>query len=315
MEASVTLKKVGKLVGNKTIVAGLSFGVEKGTIIAIVGDQGSGKSTLLKVIAGVENPEYGSIFVNGLDTVKRRNEIRKDIGYVPLENDFDPWLTVEQNIRFIASLYGLSQKVISSRIRAYAKELEMTESISQCASELTPGVLKKAMIIRALIHDPSILIMDEPTSQLDTRSRRLVWQMIKNLAEDKTIIYASLNPAEVELAHDRILVLFHGRVVLDGSLDKLLEGTVQFHQFQIEFEKLPDNICDMLSAIPGIVTPSRVNNTFHFYGRSRKLIFKVLEKATELVMVDLNIKKLGLQDLMDSEFARKGLDETGVDDE
>lgn len=311
MEASVTLKKVGKLVGDKTIIAGLSFGVEKGTVIAIVGDQGAGKSTLLRVIAGVENPEYGSIFVDGFDIVKRRNEIRTHIGYVPLESDLDPWLTVEQNIRFIGSLYGLSQKVITTRIDKYANQLEMKEFLKLQVSGLTPGILKKAMIIRALIHEPTILVMDEPTALMDTRSGRLVWQMLKNLSDEKTIIYASLNPSEVELAHDRILVLYQGRVVMDGSLDKLLEGTVQFHQFQIEFENLPDDIYEVLSSIPGVVTPSRVNSTFHFYGRTRKLIFKVLERSKELVSLDLNIKKLGLQDLLDSEFARKGLDETG----
>lgn len=310
MEASVTLKKVGKLIGDRTIVAGLSFGVEKGSIIAISGDQGAGKSTLLRVIAGVENPEYGSIFVNGLDTVKRRAEVRPEIGYVPLESDFDPWLTVEQNIRFIASLYGLSQRTITNTMMAYAEQLDMTSFLTEFAFRLTPGVLKKAMILRALIHNPSILVMDEPTGLMDTRSRRLVWQMLKNLEDEKTIIYASLNTTEVELAHDRILVLYHGRIILDGSLDKLLEGTVQFHQFQVEFENLSDNIYDILVSTPGIVTPTRINNTFHFYGRSRKLIFKVLEKSAELVTKDLEIKKLGLQDLMDSEFSRKGLDET-----
>jgi len=315
MEASVTLKKVGKLVGNKTIVAGLTFGVEKGSIIAIVGDQGAGKSTLLRVIAGVENPEYGAVFVNGLDIVKRRNEIRSELGYVPLESDLDPWLTVEQNIRFIASLFGLPQKTITSRIHKFAASLEMEPFLSEMVSNLTPGVLKKAMIIRAMMHDPSILIMDEPTSLMDTRSRRLVWQMLKKLAKGKTIIYSSQNHAEVEISHDRILVLYHGKIVLDGSLDKLLEGTVQFHQFQLEFEDLPDALYKKLIALPGIVTPTRINHTFHFYGRTRQLIFKVLEKASELVMKDLNIKKLGLQDLMDSEFARKGLDETGANND
>ena len=100
MEASVTLKKVGKLVRDKTVLASLTFGVEKGSIVAFVGDNDAGKSTLLKVLAGLEKPEYGSVFIHGLDIVKRRNDIRHMIGFIPLEPDFDPWLTLEQNIRF-----------------------------------------------------------------------------------------------------------------------------------------------------------------------------------------------------------------------
>ena len=94
MAASITLKKVGKIIGGKTILAGLSFGIEKGSLVAIVGLNGAGKSTLLKLLSGFENPNYGQVFLHGLDMNKRRNETRKLIGYVPYENDLDPWLTL-----------------------------------------------------------------------------------------------------------------------------------------------------------------------------------------------------------------------------
>ena len=105
MEASITLKKVGKLVGNKTILASLTFGIEKGSLVAIIGDNEAGKSMLLRVIAGIEYQEYGQIFINGLDSQKRRNEAMLSIGFVPHELDLDPWLTLEENIRFIGMLY------------------------------------------------------------------------------------------------------------------------------------------------------------------------------------------------------------------
>ena len=113
MEASVTLKKVGKLFRDKTILAGLTFGVEKGSIVAFVGDNDAGKSTLLRVLAGLENPEYGSVFIHGMDIVKRRKDIRHMIGYVSLEPDMDPWLTLEQNMRFNGLLYGIDNSTIS----------------------------------------------------------------------------------------------------------------------------------------------------------------------------------------------------------
>ena len=108
MEASITLKKVGKLIGDKTILAGLSFGIERGSLVAIVGLNDSGKSTLLKLLSGYENPNYGQVFIQGLDMNKRRNETRKLLGYVSFENDLDPWLTLQQNIEFNARLYSLT---------------------------------------------------------------------------------------------------------------------------------------------------------------------------------------------------------------
>ena len=104
MEASITLKKVGKLVGDKTILAGLTFGVERGSLVAIVGVNDSGKSSLLKLLSGFENPDYGQVFLHGLDMSKRRNETRKLVGYVPDATDLDPWLTLRQNILFTACL-------------------------------------------------------------------------------------------------------------------------------------------------------------------------------------------------------------------
>ena len=117
MEASITLKKVGKLVENKTILAGLTFGVERGSLVAIVGVNDSGKSILLKLLSGYENPDYGQVFIHGLDIEKRRNETRKLIGYVPHENDLDPWLTIEQNIRFSANLYSIPKHICDERFK------------------------------------------------------------------------------------------------------------------------------------------------------------------------------------------------------
>ncbi|MFQ6605719.1 MAG: ABC transporter ATP-binding protein [Fidelibacterota bacterium] len=309
MEASIALKKVGKQIGDATILAGLTFGIEKGTMVAIVGDNDAGKSTLLRVMAGFENPEYGSVFIHGLDSIKRRREIRQMIGYVPLESDLDPWLTLTHNIRHIGELYGVPEAAIYQRTTRYAEQLNVTEFLDIPAGNLSPGIQKKAMLIRALIHDPDVLILDEPTAFMDAESHRQTWDLLQKIKQERTIIYVSHELSDVEAAHDRIIVLHHGKVILDGSLDKLLESTLEFHQFQLEFENLSDTLYQKLQAIPGIVSPSKMNHMFHFYGRSRKVFFKVLDAARDEILHDLNIKKMGLKDLLDSQFARKGLDE------
>ena len=110
MEASITLKKVGKKIDDKTIVAGLTFGIERGSLVAVIGANDTGKSTLLKLLSGIEKPDYGSIFVHGLDMQKRKRKTRKLVGFVPHETDLDPWLTIEQNIRFSSFLYNVNSR-------------------------------------------------------------------------------------------------------------------------------------------------------------------------------------------------------------
>ena len=308
MEASITLKKVGKLVGDKTILAGLSFGVEGGSLVAIVGVNDSGKTTLLKLLSGFENPNYGQVFIHGLDMDKRRQETRKLIGFMPHENDLDPWLTLEQNIRFTANLYKVSKSTASARILRYADALNLTQYLNELAMNVSHGTQKKTMLVRELVHDPDVLIMDEPTGYMDAESIRLTWDLLKELKGNKTIVYVSNALVEIEQAHDRILVFHEGQILMDGHLDKLLESTLDYHQFQIEFENLSKELYKKLANVATVVSPNRLDNIFHFYGRTRNVFFDVIRTASDELMIDLNVKKLGLRDLLDSEFAGRGLD-------
>ena len=308
MEASITLKKVGKLIDDKTIVAGLTFGIERGSLVAIIGANDAGKSILLRLLSGYEKPDYGNIFIHGLDMQKRKSKTRQLIGFVPHETDLDPWLTIEQNIRFSSLLYNVNDVDYKNRLELYANKLAITEFMGNHASKVSYGIQKRAMLVRALMHDPEILILDEPTGFMDAPSVRLTWDLLKKIKGDKSIIYVSNALPEVEQAHDRILVFKNGKIIMDGSLDKLLESTLDYHQFQIEFDNLSDDLYRKLSNVATVVSPSRIENIFHFYGRERSVFFDIIKVASESLMVDLNVKKLGLRDLMDSEFAGGGLD-------
>ena len=307
MEASITLKKVGKLVGDKTILASLTFGVERGSLVAVIGDNEAGKSMLLKVISGIEYQEYGQVFINGLDAQKRRLEVMGSISFVPHEVDLDPWLTLAQNIQFMGKLYGVDTETVNTRMVQLARELHIIPYLKRMAGELSPGIVKKGMLLRALIHDPEILIMDDPTAFMDAESYRHTWDLLLRLRGQKTIVYVSQSLQEVEEAHDRILVLEDGRIVLDGSLDKLLGSTFEFHQFQIEFETLSDDLFKILSKLPKVKNPSRIGNSIHFYGQERNVFFDVLNAASAAVMNDISVQKLGLQDLMDAKYAKDGI--------
>ena len=229
MEASITLKKVGKKIDDKTIVAGLTFGVERGSLVAIIGANDTGKTTLLKLLSGTEKPDYGSIFVHGLDMQKRKKKTRELVGFVPHETDLDPWLTIEQNIKFSSLLYNVNSKDYNKRLKSFSNTLAIDEFLGQVSSTVSYGIQKRAMLVRALIHNPEILILDEPTGFMDAPSSRLTWDLLKKLKGEKSIIYVSNSLQEVEQAHDRILVFRDGRIIMDGNLDKLLELSPYTH--------------------------------------------------------------------------------------
>ena len=185
MEASITLKKVGKKIEDKTIVAGLTFGIERGTLVAIIGANDTGKSTLLKLLSGTEKPDYGSIFIHGLDMQKRKRKTKKLVGFVPHETDLDPWLTLEQNIRFSSILYNVPELDYRNRLKSFTQTLAIEEFLYEISSNVSYGIQKRAMLVRALIHNPEILVLDEPTGFMDAPSSRLTWDLLKKIKGEK----------------------------------------------------------------------------------------------------------------------------------
>ena len=307
MEASVSLKKVGKLSGDKTVLADLTFGIEKGSMTAIIGANDAGKSTLMNVMAGIEIPNYGTVYIDGLDLTKRRAEIRKEIGFIPMQADLESGMTLEENIHFIASLYSLDKETIQNRLQRFSEELNIAEILQDYPGNISTGIQKKAMFLRVLVLNSSVIFLDEPTAFMDPESARQIWAILKHLQPDKTIVYTSQNLKEVEQNHDRILVLDEGKIVLDGHLDKLLESTVEYHQFRLELEDMTDELFNQIEKISTVVTPNKHGNVILFYGRSKSVFFQVLEKIDLQLVKDLEIKKLGLDDLLDSQLIRKGL--------
>ncbi|MFQ6608119.1 MAG: ABC transporter ATP-binding protein [Fidelibacterota bacterium] len=298
MEASVSLKKVGKLLDGRSVLAGLSFGIERGSIMALVGPNDAGKSTLLRVLAGVTKPEYGNVFINGMDVQLRPVETKRIVGYMPQTPNFDPQLTLRENFLFQGALYQLSDSIIKSQIAKLTNVLNIEDVLDQFPDELSQGYLKRAMLVRTLLHDPLILFLDEPTTSLDVRGKYMVWDFFQNLRGSKTIVYATQSVGEAERLHDRIMILHHGKTVLDGTLDRLLETTGELHHFQIHFRDLTDDMLKILSNISTVVRPERIGETFDFYGRDRQVLFDVMKLAIQSSLVDYKSEKVGLDTLL-----------------
>ncbi|MFQ6673495.1 MAG: ATP-binding cassette domain-containing protein, partial [Fidelibacterota bacterium] len=249
---------------------------------------------------GMIKPNRGEIFLNdqNITSLPMYRRARLGIGYLSQESSIFRKLTVEENLRFHGSLYGLSKNLLRSRIKKLADTFQIEELLYDFPRSLSHGFLKRAMLVRTLLHDPHVLLLDEPTAFLDARSRYIVWDYLQKLRGKKTVVYATQSIEEAERMHDRIVIMNKGKVVLDGTLDRLLESSGQLYHFQVHFDTLSDDVFSRLSKLSTLVNPSRMGQIFNFYARERKVLLEVLRLAAESELTDYRSEKLGLETLV-----------------
>ncbi len=308
MEASITFKKVSQLVDGEAVLAGLSFGIENNSTVAIVGENDdSGLKEFIKLTAGLSNPDYGALYIHGLDSIKRRKEIRSFIGYVPLENDMDPWLTARQNISFINSFYNIDNKNLSERYRFYIDALELNDIIDIQVNRLSPGSLKKLTLMRELARDPKVLLLDNPTGFMNAKDSSLTWDLLQTLHKKITIIYSSTDLNKIEKFHDRILVFHNGKIDLNDNLENMLKNWQGQYQFTIQFEKLLTPLFNKIEKVKDIISPINDNNSLIFNANHRSVLLGVMTLLGGVTINDINIKKFHLRDLLVARYERDGI--------
>ena len=308
MEASITFKKVSQLLDGKTVLSGLSFGIENNSTVAIIGDNDdSGLTEFLRIIAGLNEPNYGSLYIHGLDSVKRRSQIRNLIGYVPFKNDMDPWLTAEQNIHFINSFYDLDDKKIKQNYIKYIKALDLSDKMDIEVNKLSPGALKKLTLLRELSRDPKVLVLDNPTAFMNAKDRALTWDVLSELKNKLTMIYSSTSLDTIENYHDRILVFHNGKIDLDDNLDNMLQNWMGHYQFTIQFEKLLTPIFRNIEKVQDIISPAKTNNTLTFNANNRSVLLRVMTLLVGVTIIDIDIKRFHLRDILAARYIREGI--------
>ena len=308
MEASITFKKVSQLKDGQTVLAGLSFGIERNSTVAIIGDNDdSGLTEFLRIIAGLSDPNYGSLYIHGLDSVKRRLEIRNLIGYVPFENDMDQWLTAEQNISFINSFYNVDNKILKEKYHYYMNALELKDKLNIDVNKLSPGALKKLTLLRELSRDPKILVLDHPTAFMNAKDRSLTWDLLRSLQNKLTMIYSSSSLNIIERFHDRILVFHNSKIDLDSNLDNMLKNWMGNYQFTIQFENFLAPLFNKIEEVQDIISPIKQDNTLIFNANSRSILLRVMKLLVGVTITDINIKRFHLRDLLAARYVREGI--------
>lgn len=203
----------------------ISFSVAQGEVVGLLGENGAGKTTLLRMIATLLEPTEGAIKIAGYDTVQQPFEVKRRIGVLfGGETGLYERLTARENLEYFATLYGLSQHEAKVRLEALAVQFGMKDYLDRKVGGFSKGMRQKLAIARTLIHDPEIILFDEPTTGLDITSANIFRQLIHQLRrEGKTIIFSSHIMEEVKLLCESIILIHKGELVYHGTLEKLYQ--------------------------------------------------------------------------------------------
>lgn len=203
----------------------VSLMIEKGETVGLIGENGAGKTTLLRTIATLLSPTKGKVQVNNNDTVLNPEKIKKDIGVLfGGETGLYDRLTAKENLEYFASLYGMSKHETKVRIDELAKMFGMRDYLKRKVGGFSKGMRQKVAIARTLIHDPNIILFDEPTTGLDITSSNVFRELVHQLKQEKkTIIFSSHIMEEISMLCDSVAMMHKGELVYHGYLDDLYE--------------------------------------------------------------------------------------------
>jgi len=199
----------------------VNFDVKRGEVVGFLGPNGAGKSTTMRILTCFISPSTGSAKVNGHDVFDNPLEVRKSIGYLPQRAPLYTDMTVWEYLKFAAEIRGLDETAFKKRLKKVVEVCGLAQSLGKDISTLSHGYRQRVGLGQALIHDPPILILDEPTSDLDPNEKAEVLRYIKEIGKDRTILLSTHNLAEVEEACARAIIVSKGRVVADGPLDEI----------------------------------------------------------------------------------------------
>jgi len=219
-----TIIKVHKLVkkfGNFVANDNLSFEVYKGEIFGFLGANGAGKTTAIKILCGLSYPTSGEISVAGFDAYKQRNLIKKNIGYMSQKFSLYEDLTIRENIRFFAGIYGLSRSFIKERTEELLDELKIEHLGNSLIADLPLGWRQKLAFSIAVFHKPKIVFLDEPTSGVDPVTRRQFWDMINRAAEEGITVFITTHYMDEAEYCDRVSIMTDGRIEALDTPDNL----------------------------------------------------------------------------------------------
>ena len=203
----------------------LNLQVQKGELFSLLGVNGAGKTTLIKMLSCLTKPTDGDAFIEGNSIIKNKSEIKRVIGFSPQETAVAPNLTVKENLELICGIHGFSKKKAQEKLSSLSEKLGLENILDKKTSKLSGGWQRRVSIAMALISEPTILFLDEPTLGLDVIARSELWDIIRSLKGNVTIILTTHYMEEAEVLSDRIGIMKDGKLLVVGTPRELMEKT------------------------------------------------------------------------------------------
>jgi gliding motility-associated ABC transporter ATP-binding subunit gldA len=290
---SVEVNQLTKEYGQQVAVNAISFQLQKGEITGFLGPNGAGKSTTMKMLTGALTPTKGSVVVNGIDMLKNPIEAQKTIGYLPEHNPLYTEMYVREYLRFMAGLYP---KVPADRVEEVIALTGLMPESNKKIEALSKGYRQRVGLASALIHNPEILILDEPTTGLDPNQLVEIRHIIKELGKSKTVLLSSHIMQEIQAVADRVIVLHKGNIVLDKKMSDL-QGKEQIIEVAFDF-RVEERL---LRTLPHIVSATNVFDFLYQLQFStsedmRPIVFD-FANANGLKILQINHKHKDLEEL------------------
>ncbi len=250
---SITVSDITKSFGRQKALSGVSFSIEKGEIVGFLGPNGAGKSTMMRILTTYYRPESGKARVNGFDVLNQQKEVQRSIGYLPENNPLYLEMYVREYLIFNARAY----KVPKSRIAQVIEQTGLTPEARKKIGALSKGYRQRVGLAAALLHEPDVLILDEPTTGLDPNQLIEIRKLIREIGKEKTILLSTHIMKEVEAVCDRVIIINKGEIVADKKLEDLREAKEQI--IEVEFDYRVEEV--LLQQLPHV---SHVKNSGGF---------------------------------------------------
>ncbi|MNX19049.1 Daunorubicin/doxorubicin resistance ATP-binding protein DrrA [compost metagenome] len=248
------LKHLTKKYGDQTVVDNLSLRVNQGEIVGLLGPNGAGKSTTVSMISTILAPDSGEIWVDQQSLVHSSAEIRKIMGIVPQDLALYEALSAQDNLEFFGSLYGMSGNVLKDRAKEVLELMGLYDKRHQSIQEFSGGMKRRINIGIALMHNPKLLILDEPTVGIDPQSRNHILETVLGLKRDNgtTVIYTTHYMEEVEYLCDRAAIMDHGKLIAYGTKEELQQSSGALDTLTLTFQPTGRENAEVVGQIPGI---------------------------------------------------------------
>lgn len=249
----IEVRDVYKRFGSTQALAGVSFEARPGEICGLLGPNGAGKTTLIHVLAGIEVADQGQALVGGIDVRQKPKLVQTRVGLVPQEPGLYGSLTARENLSFWGTMYGVPSRQMARRIDELLHLTGLTERAKEPVSRFSGGMRRRLNLALGLVHHPPVILLDEPTLEVDPQSRRQIVDFVRHLArEGATVVYTTHQLADAQEVCDRLAILDRGRVVASGTLPELRRFLPAAGALRIEFaQELQGEIQERLGALPG----------------------------------------------------------------